>query len=469
MKKLFKQNWFLLLVGSFLVLSAWGRINLPAFWDETKVYFRPLFWMYENNGNFFSLAPTKFDRPPGLHLFYLPFLWLFGPHVVVVRVLNVIFFYIGLFFFYKVLSRQNATTAQVTTVFFLLTPIVEVYFVQYIGDAQLFILYSAVLYALTFYKDKYVTIFILGFLSGLAREPAVFLTPAVLFYYRYENKKLKKNEWLASFGPFFGFSTAILITFLKTRLFFNHLTIDSGHINFFLNLFERLDILNRAFIVPYRILPLLGFASIMFFLNRKALRVSASDAYCLIIGLANLTLFSSHTLALPRYFFAGFPFILYLLIKICFAGSTSKRMKAIITTLILVPAIFIGTPKVKDQKGFYFMTGYQDTMEYIKVLGVHKKVIATVKTELRSADTIATSWPFISILESKYAGYGPPGEFNITADLEKLIVPPRAILWTNFPEQIPRGEIDKILSHAQYRETVFDYPPIKIRLFLKPN
>jgi 4-amino-4-deoxy-L-arabinose transferase-like glycosyltransferase len=131
----------------FLYLSS-GRLGLPAFWDEPKVYFRPLLRMLESLGNYFRDQATPFDRPPGLHLLYLPFLYLFGYQIWLIRCLNLIYFFSGTVLLHRSLRTAGEWPALLTLATFLSTPIVLVYSTQYVADPQLFFICSLFLYLL---------------------------------------------------------------------------------------------------------------------------------------------------------------------------------------------------------------------------------------------------------------------------------------------------------------------------------
>ncbi|MFL5785122.1 MAG: hypothetical protein ACJ76H_10955, partial [Bacteriovoracaceae bacterium] len=82
---------FLTLVIGSIVLLGLPRLGMSSFWDETKVYFKPLFHLYADFFGYFREPITLFHRPVGMHFLYLPFLWVTGPKLEVIRFLDLVY------------------------------------------------------------------------------------------------------------------------------------------------------------------------------------------------------------------------------------------------------------------------------------------------------------------------------------------------------------------------------------------
>jgi hypothetical protein len=464
-----RRSHFLALCGILLTAIWVGRISDPSFWDETKLSFRQLFLLYDNFGDFFKQPIGPFDRSLGIHLFYLPFLWITGPSLIAVRVLNCIYFAAGVYCLFRVFEKKSAAIAQLSIALFLSAPIVLIYSSQYVRDPQLFAISAVFLYTLVFFRKRAVLLWLLGFLAAFLREFAIALAPATVAFFIFEDgwKKSWKRSFVIASGPITGFAITSLIYFIYSGKFFPQYALSEGDINLMSGLTTRWRTILNYLVSPYRLEPLIATAGICAITFRPKVTFRGTEAFCAVLVVAFLFVFSGHLHCLPRYFYSMVPFLIYLLAVISLSGI-QKDFRRKILTLVLIGATFIFGGRVAPlfQRPPEPFLDYQDTWEYRQVLDRHVAVIKRVKATLKKGDTLLTSWPFLSVLESRYLGYGPPGDFTVLSELDSQ-KPPTAILWTNFPDQLEESQIAAIIRGRNYREEIFDYKNQKIRLFVK--
>jgi hypothetical protein len=208
-------------------------------------------------------------------------------------------------------------------------------------------------------------------------------------------------------------------------------------------------------------------AVLMIFFRRGKIFFSACDLFCVVIGLCNFMVFSSHTEAVPRYYLSFVPFIIYPLARVCIYDRINIIVRGIFASLILLPPLFIGEPDSTRIDLFHGFSGPENTLNYPRFLELHKEAVLAVKSALKENETLLTNWLFVEILKSDYAGYGPNVAFKIIDDPAELKSPPDAILWTNYPEQLSHDAVDKFTAAQNYQQTVFELPPIKIVFYLR--
>jgi hypothetical protein len=166
--------------------------------------------------------------------------------------------------------------------------------------------------------------------------------------------------------------------------------------------------------------------------------------------LAYVFVFSAHQIGIPRYFLAVFPFAVYLLL-VPLQSVAEERVTAL---LVLVPPLLVNTTLGRN---------YQDTWDYKNVQGIHDQVIREVKKNWPEGSVIMTSWPFMEILKSDYAGYGKSKNYQVVYDTPG----PDVIIYTDYPKQITDEELEKALKSADYTEKVFSFKDYHVRLYEK--
>ena len=95
---------FLLLAFVFHVKEK--DLYLPFWGDELGMYAAPTFAFIQSLKSFFSSGiwpSTPLPHPPGLQLLSLPMFWNWNQGVELFRQVTLIFFTVGLIFFYKIL------------------------------------------------------------------------------------------------------------------------------------------------------------------------------------------------------------------------------------------------------------------------------------------------------------------------------------------------------------------------------
>lgn len=447
-----------------ILLMGLPRIGMAGLWDEPKVYLKPLFELYEDFFGFFSLPLNQSHRPPGIHFPYLPFLWFFGPHMVVIRILNLVYFCSGIYFFYNVFASEDRFLTRLTLAFALLTPVFQVYSVQYVGEPQLFALISLYLYLLTFHSDRSWMILFLGIFMGLVRETSLALIPAaaLMLYLRGE----RGIKYFFLIGPLIGCAIYWTMTYLKTGSMFAHMTVDQGHISLFREFNLRVWITWQTFLAPYRLIPLIAVSLILFLKYKNWKRPSPLTGFCLVILVAYVFVFSSHLYGIPRYFYAAFPFIVFFFLKPLSGFSKSRGLViGAICLVLLPPVLIIGNPTQNNEPPFYAFQGYQDSWAHLEIAKIHQEAVAQIKHNNPAGSMIMTSWPFLEIFNLKHGGYGPRINYRLTNDPGNEV--PDVILYANYPKSFPDGVLEKMLKRARYRERSFTYIKYHVRLFEK--
>lgn len=447
----------------YLFYVCWGRFQLPAFWDEPKIYFSQLFHLIQDPLYHFTGPLTLFDRPPGLHLLYIPWMAIFGDSVLVIRSLSFVYFAMGLGFFYGVVSRQNLRVAVLALAMFVMTPLVQVYAVQYVGDPQLFFLFALYLYLLNSHPKKWMGIAAVGFIAGLTREPALALIPATLGYLYWRDRKLNLPSVLLAFTPLLGLSVHLVRNLVRAGTPINHLTILEGHLDLFASFDLRYRNIVSVIFATYRLLPLVIVALCVFIFKWRKFKVIPLDIFAILLVASYLVIFSGVKVCLPRYVMPAIPFFIYLLLRGCVLDLTKFQLRALAIVVLGAPLV-IGNPNVNNSNVFYHFTGHQDTLSYPQILQIHQEALLKTNSSLQAGDTIQTAWPFMEMLRSDKLGYGPMKEFNLTWS---PLVPPEGILWTNFPEQIEHEEIRRTLQQAEYESQVWRHEDYVVELHLK--
>lgn len=447
----------------FMLFVCWGRFQLPAFWDEPKIYFSQLFNLLRDPLYHFTGPVTVFDRPPGVHLLYIPWMAIFGDSILVIRILSFVYFTAGLAFFFIVISSQSLNIAMLAVGLFMLTPLVQVYAVQYVGDPQLFFLFALYLYLLSAHPKKWWVMAAVGFLAGLTREPALALIPATLGFIYWRDRKLSIVSVLVAFSPLFGLSIHLVRNMVRAGTPLNHLTILEGHLDLLASLDLRYRNLVSVIFATYRLLPLVLLALGCLVLKWRKIKVVPLDVFAIILVAGYFVIFSGVKICLPRYVMPAIPFFIYLLLRCCLVDLTKVQLKVLILFVLGAPLV-IGNPNVKNGNVFYHFTGYQDTLQYPRIIQIHQEALLKTNSSLQAGDTVQTSWPFMEMLRSDKLGYGPVKELNVTWSPLTL---PDAILWTDFPEQIPREEIVRTLQQGEYESQTWRYEDYVVELHVK--
>jgi len=454
---------FLAVVILYLGFSSYARLQLPAFWDEPKIYLSQLYNIWNDASYHFTGPITVRDRPPGLHLLYFPWMALFGDSLFLIRALSLVYFSAGLALFYGVIARQGTTLGMLTVALFVLTPIVQVYAVQYVGDPQLFFLFALYVYLLGRHPQKWGWIALVGFLAGLTREPALALIPATLGYLFWRDRKLTAKGVLLALTPLMGLSVHMLRNLVRVGTLLNHHTVLEGHLDLLASVDLRLRNIFGVFLATYRLLPLFLLALVFIALRWRQVKLVPLDVFAILLVASYFVIFSGVSVCLPRYVLPAIPFLIYLLLRLCVA-ALSKYQFAALTVFVLGVPLLIGNPNVKDGNIFYRFTGYQDTLEYPQLVKIHQEALLKTKAALQVDDTVQTAWPFMEMLRSDKLGYGPMKKLNVTWS---PLTPPEAILWTNFPEQIPHDEIEKTMQQGEYESQTWRYEDYVVELHLK--
>ena len=452
-----RERIFLLLLLGAVLVSGVPRIHDPAFWDETKVYFRPLFQLFEGISVWHQAPATPFDRPPGLHVFYLPFLWVLGPKLELIRGLNLGYFASGLLFLYLALRRVSALLAGVTVGLVLLAPIFRVYLIQYAGEPQLLSLYALWLFLLGRYPQARWRFFFLGILLGLTRETSLALIPATLLFWRLSGVKLGRRELLSQTGLLLGCFFWWGYLTLKAGSPFHHITLQREDLDLLAGPVARGMKLWRAYLMPYRILPLfiLPFLAVK---HWRVHRLSPEAGFSLVLVLSYLFVLSGHRLAIPRYFLAIVPFTYFFLLTWLRPLLSGQPMTSVVLILVLGPQLLLGDPAREPQ----------DSVEYGEILRLHQRVIREVKEKCPTGGVVMTSWPFVEILRSGYVGYGPRVDYQLVYQPQDGVLPD-IILWTNFPRQIPDVTLWETVKKGDYQRQDFTFRNYRLMLFKKDS
>ncbi len=446
-----------------IIYSVHDRLGIQPFWDEPKIYLRPLFNMLDDPMAYFRGTITPRDRPIGLNFFYAPFLWIFGESMYFIRILSSFYFLLGLFFFYLAL-RMERLTAFLILALFIMIPIVRVYIPQLVGDPQLFSLFALYFFLLTKWERNFWPLIATGFLAGLMREPAIALVPASLAYFYLQKRKLNPGDICISFAPLLGLSVHLLRNFLRSGELLNHVTIQSGDLDLLAGLDVRYVNIVEILFGTYRLLPLLIVSIVILAFNWRKLRLTPEIGFSLALVVSYIAVFSGLWICLPRYFLPSIPFLIYLLVAPVLTCLPSGKSKAAFIFFAITSSLVVGVIKDPLRKPFPRGFGPQDTMNYPAMAKIHHEVIVKAKEHLSAGSSIATGWPFLEILTSTRIGYGPIKNFNLFVDSQSN---PDAIIWSNFPQKPAWSYVEAQLSTANYEETGYSSGPYQVKLFLK--
>lgn len=455
---------FLTFVVLFLLLNVWNRLHLPSFWDETKVYFSPLFHLYDDPSYYFTGPATQRDRPIGLHLLYLPFLYVFGESLTLVRALSTIYFLAGVLLFYRVIREDGFYHASLTLALFILAPIVQVYAPQYVGDPQLFTLFALYTFLVTAENQRPWALTVVGLLAGLVREPALALVPATAVYFLHRYGKLRRRDLLPILSPILGLSVHLLRNYFHSGNFFNHVTVQDGHFDWFAGIDRWSQNSFGVLLATYRLFPLLCFSVLVLTFRSPRLQLKPLDLFSLVIVVAYVCSFSGLSVVLPRYFLPCVPFLIHLLLRCSSTVLTSKRRRILFVIFAVGVPLLIGNPNKKDSGILYHFTGHQDTLEYPRILEIHKAAMNLVKKSLPSGARVATGWPFIEMLRSSKIGYGARVPYRIN---DVSAGTPDAVIWTNFPEQLSWDLVQEFKTTASYSEKEYRFEDYLVRVLIR--
>ena len=454
-------------LGIVSLLTLWGafeRLYYPSFWDETKVYFSQLFALLDSPSHYFAGPITERDRPMGLHLFYLPFLYAFGESLFLIRILSVIYFLVGVVLLFRVLAQESFFVAMLGISLLLITPIVQVYVPHYVGDPQLMTLFALYTYLLVYQRKRNSLVALVGVLAGLVREPAIALVPATLGFIYLQDGKLRWRDLPVILAPFAGLAVHMLRNYAHSGNFFHHVTVQEGHFDILASGELRYRNFVGVFLATYRLLPLSLFSLGALIVLRPKRKPKPLDVFALFLVGSYLFTFTGLLVVLPRYFLPCVPFAIYLLLRACTGLLTNRRRRLIFSLFALGAPLVIGNPNLRGKNIFYHFTGYQDTFDYPRMLELHTQVMAQIKSDIPTDSQIVTAWPFMEMLRSSRIGYGVLVPYDVRWHTNKA---PDGIIWTNFPEQIPWSEVERYRQMAPYSLTEYSFKDYQIRVLLK--
>ena len=453
-----------LLVIFFIAIvcsSALTRIDLPAFWDEPKIYIGPLFAYAENLALYFSEV-SSYDRPLGTYLLYWPAVKLLGPSVLLVRVMSLSFFVAGLVLLYLQLRRFDRTAALTSLAIISVTTLFLVYAPQFVGDPQLFFLFSLYGYLLSSPKKPLAMMFILGLFIGFYRESGLALVPATGLYWWSERRKISLQEVFVVFAPLGGGGMHLLRNYLLSGEFFPHVIIASGSLDLLTGPAIRWRHFAGSLISSYQLWPL-AITSGCLACVRKSSRpkIGSYDLFAIGLVVCFVVVFTSMKISLPRYFMSAVPFMIYLLVRMSVSTLRGAQQLVLAGGLVLL-SFASGICRFPMIPSSYSIAN-QDSFEYPAMIEKHRGAIKKLRASVPPGAVVMTSWPFLEMLRREHLGYGAVVKYQYAY---RAYVP-AAMLWTDFPEQIPRAEIEKNLARAKYSQFDFSYGRYKVYLYIK--
>ena len=476
MKKIPLDLILAIIVFAIGALLLQDRFADPPFWDEIKVYFKPLWQFLESPSNFLlRREPDYAERPPGLLFLYFPILTIFGESVFLVRIQNYCMFGFSLYFLYKCFSvrlTQKSRFVAAISIFYTLTiPSFTIYATQFVGAPQLLFLISLQLYLFFYWPKSFIFQIMLGFLAGFSRETALAFAPAYLFFLldvKYDKKQIICN----SMAIILGFGANTILNFYRFGDFSQHLAVTSGHL-FSKSLVEALKTFQSHFLLPYK-LHFLVFTSVIAiaFHLRKFFKVPDPVRLFLIsVSLSFLVLFLFHSFSIVRYFWIIVPFVSYLTFSSFMSLGKGKKLGYISVFFAFLFSAYIGDPNSVTEKNFFYrFIGPESSYEnkiYIKKIS---KLISKLKANVAENDHVIAGWPFREILLSENMGYGKKINLKINKargdDIFEDIENPKAILWTNYPEQISIQELKVRYNLERYDLDSFQKGDYKVQLYL---
>lgn len=449
------------------LICVWHDFSRPAFWDEPKVYFRPLFALYENFWVYLKTPPTLYDRPLGLHFFYLPFLYLFGPSVVLIRILNFFFAVGGLWLFYFTVAKQYRLAVAGSWILVLLTPVTRVYLIDYVCEYQLFFFISLTFYLLECYPQKIGLIFCSAFAAAALRESGLVLVPAILLYGIIKRTYPRGILLLLAMAPVLGLVPHWARNYWLTGNFFHHLTIEKEHLVILQGLSERGLSLLRSPMASYRLWPLIVSSAVVSLYGFKQLKWTVLERSFAIIVFSFAVVFSGHVIGIPRYYMPMMPLLFYLLILPGWQVFQLNWQRLIFFSIMFVGSVMTGDPTTNLRGPFAHHTGLHDGTHRSSIVKQHITAIAATKAVLNGQDVVTTSWPFFEMLRSPYLGHGPVR--GQVLNRVTMSVPPKAILWTDFPKQISDKTLAQWLQRAHYQRHDFSYGRHHVLLFVRDD
>lgn len=462
------RPWWIPAGATLLILVLrWSDFSAPAFWDEPKVYFRPLMLLYENFWGYVSASPTLYDRPLGLPLVYLPFLHLFGPQVIVIRILNFVLVSAGLVLFYYAVPIRSLWRAVLSIILVLLTPVTHVYLLDFVGEYQLFFCFALLLYLLERHRQRVILIGFVGFMAGTFRESAIALIPALLLFHWGQHGPPKRTLlWVLS-APLLGVGLHWGRNYYHTGELIYHVTIAGGSLDLFTPWSLRWEQFRGPLMASFRLWPLVVFAVLGMLICRKRLpQLSRIDVFGCVLSLAYILVYTTHAHTIPRYYLAVAPFIFFSLLLPLDVFVATPRRAVLFSTLLVGAVSLLGDPSAR-QGFFAYASGLQDGWQRVHIRRQHFLVMQMVRQELRAGDKLVTSWPFFEMLRTPHLGYGSMPVLQVS--LVDSPVAPRAIVWTNFPEQLPKAQVQRWLSTASYRQTDLSYKGHQVELFWRKD
>lgn len=458
------------LLSLLVSFTCWDHFLRPAFWDETKVYLGPLFNLQQNFWAELTRAPTPYDRPLGLNLLYLPFLHVFGPHVLVVRIVNFILLQASFWLFYYAVPARQRGAALLSLALLILTPVCRVYFLDYVCEYQFFFGLCVVLYLLARHPGRTKLLFLSLLLVGTLRETALCLVPMVLTYNWRQKTYSSRQLWVLASAPLWGTLLHWGRNYALSGEFFLHVSHQTGALDWFAGPSARWKQLLGPWLTSYRLLPLVlaALVALPWQLRRKR-ALAASELYMLVAVLAYLYVFTGHGATIPRYYLAVMPFTFFLLLRWTEDLIRSPKVRIPVTLGLIAACVSLGDPTTGPVGGLLtHRSGLQDGTQRPRIVEQHRRVRAHVTSVLRAGDRVLVGWPFQAMLKSSNLGDGPAIEWTAVTK-ESNTRAPDLMIWTNFPEQIPLEEFVAWEQRARYQRLDFSEDYHKVIVFVRTD
>ncbi|MBD64342.1 MAG: hypothetical protein CME62_03995 [Halobacteriovoraceae bacterium] len=415
----------------------------PAFWDEVKVYFKPLWEFYNSPSAFiFDRAAHQFERPLGQNLIYYPTLLIFGKNIIAVRIQNLFMFIISHYFLYKSFTQNKSQSDKVCVLlllFYLCTiPAYIIYTTQFVGAPQLFFLMSVCLFCIQFFPQRVLLIFFISLLMGSFRESSLAFALAIFAFWGVPGKR--KPILISSLAIIIGFLLNLILTKIRTGDFFQHMALTENHL-FQLSLFEALTKFHSHFLLSYKLLIPFSISVLLIlrYFSFQSLKENKYFTFSFLIASLFILIFSFHKFAIVRYFWIATPFFLYLCFYSVIKLSQSNRVRIVLILVCFLSSFIIGDPHSETKESiFYRYIGPEYTLRNTEHRRAHQEILKKIKNNAPAGSEIITSWPFEAMLSTSHLGYGPyiPYKLNDIYDGEPFdFQKPDVILWNNYPEQ----------------------------------
>lgn len=324
-------------------------LYLPFWGDELGMYAAPTWAFIQSLKSFLSSGiwpATPLPHPPGLQLLSLPMFWNWNQGVELFRQVTLMFFTLGLIFFYKILRffEFKKRFALLLSILFFACPSYFTFSTYYTADTYALPLLLGFLFFVL--KDNLFWAFVLGLFAGLTRGSTLFVLPG-LFLFLLLTKRLRLKNTFVLLAPFLGLLPFLFWQQSHVGSFFYHESFTKGHWGS-LSFLDFKHALEVFFLFNYKWLLVWGglfFWGTSLLFKKRELFWHPSQwqglGFAFFCGILPTSVFFFHAHPLERYGMMFFPLILLFL---------AYPLKDRIFTLLI--SIFLFVSYIKGQEGF---------------------------------------------------------------------------------------------------------------------